>query len=755
MSNADGEGNRDRVAELLEFERLLTDISSRLLELPSPEIKLELEDAVERVGQFLGMDSGTVFVFSEDGREATGFASWSQTDKFPPYTPVTQEQFPWCFEHFAQSELIILQKDRDLPPLASTDLASLDGIGFGTAIAMPFRVQDEAAGMIAYAGEGSDFPWSDDLLQRFQLVSRVFGNTYARYRAETAFRETEERFRVLFESAPDAYYITDLDGTFIDGNEAAELLIGMRKTELIGKSYFDMDFLAPQDLDRAREARNENAMGRPTPPMEHEVRRKDGSQFWMEVIARPVTLDGQLRVLYLARNVTRRKQSEARLREAQRLAHIGHWELDLIRNELTWSDEAYRIFGIAPDAFDATIEAFLETIHPEDRDRVATAYSKSVAEHTEYSIDHRTIRPDGEIRYVHERCGTHYDTSGTPLRSLGTVQDITERIEAEGELTKREARFRAIFEHSHDAIFLMDGDQWIECNAKAIEIYGCDSRDQIIGHSPLEFSPLTQPDGMATADKIALKTKLVLEGEPQSFQWKHLRLDGSEFDAEIGLTAVTLDGKRYVQAISRDITKRVEATRKLQESLESTIAALATTAEKRDPYTAGHQRRVTELACAIAEEMALPVEQIKGLRFAATMHDIGKMAIPSEILTKPGRLTDIEFQLIQQHSQMGYEILEGIRFPWPVAQIVIQHHERQDGSGYPAGVAGDEILLEARVLAVADVVEAMSTHRPYRPALGIEIALEEIQSKRGSHFDPEVVAACTQVIESGRFGFED
>ena len=187
----------------------------------------------------------------------------------------------------------------------------------------------------------------------------------------------------------------------------------------------------------------------------------------------------------------------------------------------------------------------------------------------------------------------------------------------------------------------------------------------------------------------------------------------------------------------------------LKKTLEDTIRAVGLTTEMRDPYTARHQERVTELACAIARKMRIPEQQIKGIHSAGLLHDIGKIAVPAEILTKPGKLNDLEFSLIRRHPQVAYDILKGIEFPWPIADIVLQHHERMNGSGYPNGLKGDEILLEARILAVADVVEAISSHRPYRAALGLDAALDEIKQGRGTLYDPDVVDTCLGVFEEG------
>lgn len=191
---------------------------------------------------------------------------------------------------------------------------------------------------------------------------------------------------------------------------------------------------------------------------------------------------------------------------------------------------------------------------------------------------------------------------------------------------------------------------------------------------------------------------------------------------------------------------------KLQGTLEATIQAMASTLELKDPYTAGHQRRVAKLACAIAKDMCLSQDQVNTIHLAAVIHDIGKITVPAEILSKPGRLNEIEFGLIKVHPQVGYDILKTIEFPWSIAQIVLQHHERIDGSGYPTGLADKAILLEARILSVADVIEAIASHRPYRPALGLTNALEEITRNSGVLYDADVVQACLRVV--AKRGFE-
>jgi len=216
-----------------------------------------------------------------------------------------------------------------------------------------------------------------------------------------------------------------------------------------------------------------------------------------------------------------------------------------------------------------------------------------------------------------------------------------------------------------------------------------------------------------------------------------------------------IENRRHRKNLETLVLERTDKLKKtmnaLRKAIDGIVEAMGLTVEIRDPYTAGHQKRVAEIAHAIAIEMGISKQQIEGIRVAGVIHDIGKMAVPAEILSKPGKITEHEFGIIKSHPEVGYEILRKVDFPWPIAQIVYQHHERMDGSGYPQGLSGKDIILEASIMAVADVVEAMASHRPYRPALGIDIALEEISKNRGVFYDPEVVDACLRIFKEEKF----
>jgi putative nucleotidyltransferase with HDIG domain len=251
-------------------------------------------------------------------------------------------------------------------------------------------------------------------------------------------------------------------------------------------------------------------------------------------------------------------------------------------------------------------------------------------------------------------------------------------------------------------------------------------------------------------DKKTLGVLTICADQVNAFDEEEVQLL-NELASDLTYGVVTLRMRAERNKTQQELRLSYE---KLKRVLEETVQSLASALGKRDLYTAGHQQRVTQLACAIAEVMGFGKMQIDGIRIAGLLHDIGKIAIPAEILTKPNRLTAAEFNLIKSHAQLGFEILKDIEFPWPVAEIVLQHHERLDGSGYPQGLKDGEILLEAKILAVADVVEAMSSYRPYRPARGIEITLDEISQNRGKLYDPDVVDTCLKLFRERGFAFE-
>lgn len=331
------------------------------------------------------------------------------------------------------------------------------------------------------------------------------------------------------------------------------------------------------------------------------------------------------------------------------------------------------------------------------------------------------------------------------------VHDITEQKQAQEALLDSEANYRDLADSIADVFFAMDTDLRYTFWNKASENLTGIQAEEAIGKSLYELFPDTKGTKTEEMYLNVLRTRSPACFEsPYRIQDRDYFFEICAYPSNVGLCCFV-----------RDVTERKEAEeeaqdalRKLREALRGIIQVIALTVETKDPYTAGHQRRVADLAHAIAREMGLSNDQVNGIAAAGFIHDIGKISVPSEILAKPGRISETELALVKNHPQIGYDILKTIEFPWPIAQTVLQHHERMNGSGYPSGLSGDGILLEARILAVADVVEAMASHRPYRAALGVSEALEEILGNKGTLYDPDVVDACVRLLTEKDFDFD-
>lgn len=392
-------------------------------------------------------------------------------------------------------------------------------------------------------------------------------------------------------------------------------------------------------------------------------------------------------------------------------------------------------------------------------DRWITFKEMLETKNTIYAFESEVYGKQGKI-WVSENAHTVRNSQNDITYYDGTVENITNRKVTTDALRNSELRYRTLLDNIHDAVFLISNGLFLDCNEKALKMFCCKKHD-IFNKTPLDFSPESQPDGSSSSHIMKLRLARALSGNPQFFEWQFKKSENKIFDSEVSLNVIQLGDATYLQVIVRDVTQQKENELSLRMSLEKLrkatngiIDVISMAIEMKDPYTAGHQKRVANLARSISKLLNLPQERIDGIRIAGTIHDLGKISIPSEILTRPRALTTTEYSLVKTHSQIGYDILKDIDFPWPIAQVVYQHHERLDGSGYPRCLRQADILMEARILAVADVVESMASHRPYRPSLGIDAALQEIQNNKGTLYDAEVVNACVRLFKENKFSFE-
>jgi PAS domain S-box-containing protein len=426
------------------------------------------------------------------------------------------------------------------------------------------------------------------------------------------------------------------------------------------------------------------------------------------------------------------------------------YTIDTDLNISDMSPSVERILGYKPQDFIGRPVSDLGNIlAPESFEQAVADMSLVLKGDTIAATIYRFIAKDGTIKYG-EVSGSPLMRDGKIVGLISVARDITDRKRAEEKLRESEKKYRDLYDFLPIPVYEMDFEANITSANRAIyETFRGTEEDLKKGFKAWQ---LLSPEAI---DKSSKNIERLLKGEQiGGTEYTLKRLDRSVFPAIVISSVIYSNDKPVgLRGAIVDITQRKQAEEKLVHTLESlrkavgtTIQVMVSTVETRDPYTAGHQLRSADLARTIATEMGLPLDKLDGIRVAGSIHDIGKLSIPAEILSKPTKLSKIEFSLIKEHARQGYEILKNVESPWPLAEMVYQHHERMDGSGYPRNLKGDNILIEARILAVADVVESMASHRPHRPSLGIRAALDEIAKNRGVLYDPEVVDVCLKIF---------
>ncbi len=591
-----------------------------------------------------------------------------------------------------------------------------------------------------------------------------------RKQTEEALRDLDRHYHLLAENMTDVVWTMDMElqPTYLSpsvtrllGYDVDEAMTRMI-TEALTPASREMAMtaiarvLSAENLGRTDLFKSQNL------ELEMEMRRKDGSTLWTNTSmsfecdaddGRPAEIKG------IVRDITERKRAEELFMILSSNSPVGIYIVRGGKFQFV-NSRVPKFTGYAEDELVGT--DCLRLVVPEDREAVRENAVKMLRNERFSPYEYRYVTKDGKTRWAMEKVASVQYRGETAV--LGNFMDVTERKQADEALRESEKRYRLLAENVKDVIWTMD------LNLKPT--YLSPSIMRLLGYSVEEameqmmegiLAPRSREVVMkAIARALAGEEKELVRLRNLGLELEMRRKDGSTVwtDTTVSFICDSHGQPVEIMGVVRDITERKHADEKLQQSfrkleraMESTIRAITLTVETRDRYTAGHQRRVTELACAIAKEMGLSSDQIDAIRVSGLLHDIGKVYIPTEILSKPGQLNDVEFAMIKTHPQVGYDILKTIEFPWPVAKIVLQHHERLDGSGYRSGLQGEEILLEARILSVADVVEAMSSHRPYRLALGLDEALAEVSRNRGVLYDEAVVDACSGLFSGKGFVF--
>jgi PAS domain S-box-containing protein/putative nucleotidyltransferase with HDIG domain len=458
-------------------------------------------------------------------------------------------------------------------------------------------------------------------------------------------------------------------------------------------------------------------------------------------------------------DTTERRRAEEALRESeQRLAltleatNDGMWDWHVPTGAAVFSSRYYTMLGYEPYEFPQTYSAWKNLVHPDDIVAAEAEIDAHLAGGHSYALEFRMRAKTGDWRRILSRGkAVERDGSERPTRMLGTHTDVTELRRAEQATAERSHFLEELLEAIPAPVFYKDRDlRYVGCNEAFAKTLGR-SKDQVIGKTVFDMNPASLGKRYDASDRQLLahperpqqnETDVTASDGTVRSMVTHKAVFSDVGGNPAGIVGVSLD----VTEIRRAEKELAAGAVRLRLALRATVAALGATTEMRDPYTAGHQRRVAELSTAIAVELGWDEGRVETLRTAALLHDTGKIVVPAEILSKPGRLSETEMQLVRQHAAASADTVGAIDFEGDVAGMIRQHHERLDGSGYPAGLRGREILPEARVLAVSDVVEAMASHRPYRPSLPIEEALAEIESGAGVLYDSDAVAACARLF---------
>jgi PAS domain S-box-containing protein len=574
-------------------------------------------------------------------------------------------------------------------------------------------------------------------------------------RTQESVRRNSHIFNAVQDAVKEGLLVINKSGIVISSNPTAAQRLALSPDQLIGRSILEV---MPPDIVAKRRAMGEEVIrsGRPI-AFEDALKGRDYLNNLYPVFDSRNQCEA---IVIVETDITERKRDQAR---GERLASLIEASPDFIgfadpkTTQIQYINKnGRRMCGIGENEDLGKLK--ISDVHPVWMNKLLTEVVVPAAVRDglwegEGAFLHRNGREIPVLMALLARKAANGEVD-----ILYTVsRDISERKHMEEGLRASEQKFRGLVEQAIAGVYILQEGKISYMNPRGAEIFGQGSVEDVVGTDPLRW--IVEADHSKWAEGM----RRLLDGEVASvaLEFGVLRRDGVIIQVGLNGVRATHEGRPALIGLLQDISqkKRAEAeigryAEQLRVAFMSTVEVATTLSEMRDPYTAGHERRVGRTAAAIGAELGFDERRIEGLRVAGYLHDIGKITIPAEILAKPGKLSPIEFQLMQGHPQASYDVLKDVKFPWPVAEIALQHHERMDGSGYPQGLKGEAILLEARIMAVADVIEAMSSHRPYRPGLGIDKALAEIERGRGSAYDPAVADACLRLFREKLYRLE-
>jgi PAS domain S-box-containing protein/putative nucleotidyltransferase with HDIG domain len=620
-------------------------------------------------------------------------------------------------------------------------------------------------------GDGTSFP---------ALVNARVGSfmgqesIYAGIRDITERKLSEEqiqRMSQIADLAPGGIVVHDCDGNFLYANQNALQLHGYTKDEFMSLNLLQIN--APESAEQvALRMEILDKVGE----VDFEVRslRKDGTTFPEQVYAKRIEWSGKPAMISVFNDITERKQAEEALTTQRQTYELileqslaGYWDWDIPTGYEYMSSTFKKMFGYEDHEIENRAESWQRLIFAEDLPGVFEKFNQHVESKGKTPFYN-------EVRYHHKNGSTvwvictgkviEWNDDGKAKRMIGCHIDITERKQAEEALLESTKQTQRILDNLQDAYFQADlKGNFTLVNPRALSMYGYQFTGELLGQPAVKL--YANPE-----ERLKILEELKSNKVLTDYTCQGLRKDGSAFWVSMNVQFLHDEQGNIIgtEGLVRDISERIKmedeiaaksedlqiTNVKLEHMLQQAVYAISRIGELRDAYTAGHQRQVRDLACKIAESMGLSDEVVRNISYAALIHDIGKIYIASDILNKPGNITNLEYQILQTHAEHGYNVIREVDFPEAIPTMVYQHHERLDGSGYPQGLSGDEITIESRILAVADVVEAMTSHRPYRPALGVEAALAEIQQHKGTKYDPKVVEVCISLFKDQGFKFE-